>query len=202
MRLEKNDIERCIKATRIGMLCWNYREDGTKDVMWPTKIWFTTTAWKEPLVVSCAEDWISTWKPLYTEGGFFEQGLFSEIKTADDIDAVYWNDEFWKKQNNGICRLLELMPIPIDEETLMDIVSRLKKEFAVLGDNDYWWSQRNTEHFWIKGLLQYISMLQYKIGYKHIEKSNAIIRSVVPTLIPYMDNQLFLEKFFKPNLNR
>lgn len=180
-----------------GLLCWNFTEDGKKQELNPTAIWFGNTAWKEPVIISGMGDWLSVWLPIYGKSGYFEKAMFDRLAEHQyDIDKLYYDDQFWKQCNGGITRLIQLLPVPVPVDSLWDIVDDFQKTFGISLEDDYWYNQRHTIHFWISGLLQYIGSLQIEIRKPKIE-SNTIIRNWIPTLKPYMDNRQFWQDFFK-----
>jgi len=184
------------QQVRTGLLCWNFNKDGLKQQQNPTGIWFHDTAWKEPAIVSGMEDWVNLWKPLYQKSGHFERKMIERLEEFDgDIDKLYYDDDFWTKNNGDITRLMQLLPVPLPMDSLWDIVDDFQKTFDLQLEKNYWYNQRHTIHFWISGLLQYIGSLQIQIR-KPVE-TNTIIRNWIPSLKPYMDNRQFWEDFFK-----
>lgn len=186
------------RQARGGLLCWTYNHDGELYPSHPSRIWFDTTAWKEPLVISNMEEWISVWAPVYDRSGLFERNMFDRLHQLDnDVDKLYWDEEFGK--SGGILHLLSLLPRPVEEHFLMDIIEDLAKRYDINLDKNYWFNQRPTIHFWTHndGLLSFIGSLQYQIGLNKIQETNNIIREWIPTLKPYMDNRQFWQDFFK-----
>lgn len=191
-----NDTSLYAQQVRRGLLCWNFNKDGGKQQQNPTGIWFHDTAWKEPVIVSGSEDWVNLWEPLHQKSGYFERGMFDRLKElGDDIDTLYYDDDFWTKSNGGITQLMQLLPVPIPQDSLWNIVDDLQKTFGLPLEKDYWYNQRHTIHFWISGLLQYIGSLEIQI-HKTLE-TNAIIRKWIPTLKTYMDNRQYWQDFFQ-----
>lgn len=180
-----------------GLLCWNFTKDGQKQEHNPSSIWYGDTAYKEPVIVSGMEDWVNLWKPIYGKSGYFERKMFDRLAEHDyDIDKLYYDDEFWEKTGGGITRLIQLLPVPVPTDSLWDIVDDFERTFDIQIEKDYWYNQRETIHFWISGLLQYIGSLQIGIR-KTQSETNTIIRNWIPSLKPYMDNRQFWEDFFK-----
>lgn len=180
-----------------GLLCWNFMSDGKKQELNPTAIWFGNTAYKEPVIISGMEDWLKVWEPIYGKSGYFERQMFERLAHHEyDIDKLYYDDEFWEKSRGGITRLIQLLPVPVPTDSLWDIVDDFKNTFRIKIEDDYWYSQRNTIHFWISGLLQYIGSLQIELRKPQVE-TNTIIRNWIPSLKPYMDNRQFWQDFFK-----
>lgn len=187
------------RQVREGLLCWTYTDEGKLFPSHPSRIWFHNTKWKEPLIISNMDEWLSVWAPVYDLGGFFERNMITRLRElGNDIDKLYWDDEFGK--SNNLTYLLSLLPRPIEEHLLFDIVEDLSKRYEINLNKDYWFNQRHTINFWANqhhGLLHYIGSLQYKIGLNKIEETNSIIREWIPSLKPYMDNRQFWEDFFK-----
>jgi len=186
------------RQARGGLLCWTYTHEGDLFPSHPSRVWFQNTAWKEPLIISNTEEWISVWSPVYDASGFFENSMFDRLRQLDnDIDKLYWDEKFGK--SGGVTHLLSLLPRPIEENILMDIVYDVSNRYGINLDNNYWFNQRDTIHFWThnNGLTSFIDILQYQIGLNKIEEINDIIRQHIPTLKPYMDNRQFWQDFFK-----
>ena len=186
------------RQARGGLLCWTYTNEGELFPSHPSRVWFDNTAWKEPVIISNVDEWISVWAPVYDKSGFFERNMFDRLRQLDnDIDALYWDEDFGK--SGGISHLLSLLPRPIEEHLLMDVIEDLSKRYDINLDKNYWFNQRNTIHFWTHqdGLVSFIGTLQYQIGLNKIEETNNIIREWIPSLKPYMDNRRFWEDFFK-----
>lgn len=198
------------RQVREGLLCWTYNTDGELFPSHPSRIWFVggkfaepqalrlDTKWKEPAIISGIEEWLSVWGPLHDLGEFFEPNMISRLRELDnDIDKLYWDDFLDKK--GYLTYLLSLLPRPIEENLLLDIVEDMAQKYNLNLDKNYWFNQRHTIHFWThdSGLLTFISSLQYDIGLNKIRETNAIIRKWIPTLKPYMDNSQFWEDFFK-----
>lgn len=191
------------RQSRQGLLCWTYTKDAELSPSHPSPVWFSNTAWKEPLIISNTDEWISVWAPVYYKSGFFERNMFDRIRQLDnDIDKLYWDEEFGR--SGSLTHLLSLLPRPIEEHLLMDVVEDLAERYNLNLNKSYWFNQRHTIHFWIhqRGLMTFIASLQYQIGLDKIEETNKIIREWIPSISSYMDNRQFWEEFFKPNLNR
>lgn len=186
------------RQARGGLLCWTYTNEGELFPSHPSRVWFDNTAWKEPVIISNVDEWISVWAPVYDRSGFFERNMFDRLRQLDnDIDKLYWDEEFGK--GGGISHLLSLLPRFIEEHLLMDIIEDLAKRYEINLDKNYWFNQRPTIHFWTHndGLTSFIGSLQYQIGLNKIEETNKIIREWITSLKPYMDNRQFWEDFFK-----
>lgn len=184
------------KQIREGLLCWTYTNEGERSPSHPSRIWFDNTALKEPLIISNMDEWLSVWEPIYDRSGVFERNMFNRLRQLNnDIDALYWDAHFDK--NGGISHLLSLLPKPIEEHLLIEIIEDLAKRYEINLDKNYWFNQRHTIHFWTKGLTTFIGSLQYQIGLNKLGETNRIIREWIPTLNPYMDNRQFWEDFFK-----
>ena len=180
-----------------GLLCWNFTSDGEKQELGPTAIWFGNTAYKEPVIISGVEDWVNLWEPIYRKTGRFERQMFERLASHEyDIDKLYYDDEFWEKTRGGITRLMGLLPVSLCTDDLWSIVDDMKRTYRLTLEDDYWYNQRGTIHFWISGLLQYIGSLQIELRKPQIE-TNTIIRDWIPSLKPYMDNRQFWQDFFK-----
>ena len=185
------------RQARGGLLCWTYTHEGDLFPSHPSRVWFHNTAWKEPLIISNTEEWISVWSPVYDASGFFGN-IISRLRELDnDIDKLYWDEQFG--MNGGVTLLLSLLPRPIEENILMDIVHDVSNRYGINLDNNYWFNQRDTIHFWThqNGLITFIDMIQYQIGLSKIEETNKIIREWIPSLKPYLDNRQFWQDFFK-----
>lgn len=186
------------RQARGGLLCWTYTNEGELFPSHPSRVWFDNTAWKEPVIISNTEEWISIWAPVYDRSGFFERSIFDRLRQLDnDIDKLYWGEEFGK--GGYLSHLLSLLPRPIEEHLLMDVIEDLAKRYEINLDKNYWFNQRHTIHFWThqNGLITFIDMIQYQIGLSKIEETNKIIREWIPSLKPYMDNRQFWQDFFK-----
>lgn len=182
-----------------GLLCWSFDKNGEKQTHNPTAIWFSDTSYKEPVIISSMEDWVNLWEPVYRKSGYFERRLFDYLVEHEyDIDRLYYDDEFWEMNGGGITQLMKLLPVPVPTNSLWDIVDDFKKTFKIKLENDHWYNQRNTIHFWISGLLHYIGSLQIEVRKPQVE-TNTIIRNWIPSLKPYLDNRQFWQEFFETN---
>lgn len=230
------------RQSRQGLLCWTFTKDAELFPSHPSPVWFDNTAWKEPVIISNTDEWVSTWMTLYGDGGNYTHTMLDRLqrvtekeplissnidewastwdrlydnhdrhsctifnrlqKLGNDIDKLYWDEEFGR--SGSLTHLLSILPRPIEEHLLMDIVEDLAKRYNLNLNKSYWFNQRHTIHFWIhqRGLMTFIASLQYQIGLDKIEESNKIIRRWIPSISSYMDNRQFWEEFFKPNLNR
>lgn len=181
-----------------GLLCWSFDENNRIQSKFPSATWSTTTNYKEPSIISNFDKWVSVWEPLEHLGGFTQRNLFRHLQMLRyDIDALYYDDFFWSKQRVGVTELLRLLPMPVDESTLLNVIHTLADVYSINLQKDYWFNQRYTIHFWTKGLLNYIGSLQYQIGLDKLSDTNSIIRKAVPSLSLYMDNRHFWASFFK-----
>ena len=186
------------RQSRQGLLCWTFTKDAELFPSHPSQVWFYNTAWKEPVIISNVGEWISIWSSVYDRSGFFERSMFDRLRQLDnEIDKLYWDEEFGR--SGSLTHLLSILPRPIEEHLLMDIVEDLAKRYNLNLNKSYWFNQRHTIHFWIhqRGLMTFIASLQYQIGLDKIEESNKIIRRWIPSISSYMDNRQFWEEFFK-----